>query len=218
MNERIDEIGNNQDSNREAITGQLESVQKNLDSVREMNERLDSNQKSLDDYVRSIMNSKIGGIQNSLRDYIKGVNGKLDIIQEAQNENRKAIDMQLGSIHNEVKDLKGRIKNHFKDLDDNMKQSLESVKHDLQEAFEVQKKQLALNQLKNEFSKHERIIEDSIRYSILYRKTNSTTSKAAFFKAGSQLESAIDAIIDGLLGGSIFSSDILEAIRIGKNV
>ncbi len=183
-----------------------------------MNEKLDSNQKSLDNYVKSIVNGKLDSIQKNLGDYMKSINGKLEIIQKNQDINKKAIDRQLNGVQDSVKDLKGRIQGHFKDLDDNMNRNLESVKHDLQEAFEVQKKQLAINQLKTEFSKYERIIEDSLRYSILYRKTNSTTSRTAFLKFGSQLESAIDAILDGLLGGGIFGSDILIAIRTGKNV
>jgi len=218
VNGRLDNVENSQESNMKAMTLQLQNVQKNLGSIQEMNKKLNSNQKSLDDYVRRIMNSKIDSIQKSLGDYMKGVNVKLSIIQKVQEENRKATDGQLERIQNGVKDLKERIQVHFKDLDDNMNGNLESVKHDLQEAFEVQKKQLAINQLKTEFSKYERIIEDSLRYSILYRKTNSTTSRTAFLKSGSQLESAVDAILDGLRGGGIFGSDILAAIRIGKQV
>jgi len=218
INGKLDNIENSLETNKRTMTAQLQVIQKNLGSIQEMNEKLDSNQKSLDNYVKSIVNGKLDSIQKNLGDYMKSINGKLEIIQKNQDINKKAIDRQLNGVQDSVKDLKGRIQGHFKDLDDNMNRNLESVKHDLQEAFEVQKKQLAINQLKTEFSKYERIIEDSLRYSILYRKTNSTTSRTAFLKFGSQLESAIDAILDGLLGGGIFGSDILIAIRTGKNV
>ncbi len=75
-----------------------------------------------------------------------------------------------------------------------------------------------MNQLKTQFFKYERIIEDCLTYSILFGKTNSSTSRKAFLNVGKELEGAIDAILDGLLGGGIFGSDILFPLRNAKNV
>lgn len=93
-----------------------------------------------------------------------------------------------------------------------MEKKLDSIENGLQDLQRL----VMEEHMKTKLFDYERVIRDSLAYSIALNKTSSSTSRSRFLEKGDQLEGAIGAILDGLLGIGAFGSDILTTIRKSK--
>lgn len=119
------------------------------------------------------------------------------------------MEKKINSIHNGLANLQDTVP-----ILREMEKKLNSIHNGLADL-----RGLVLEQhMKTKLYDYERIVRDSLRYSIILKETGSNSTRTKFLETGSRLEGTISAFLDGMLGIGTFGSDILTTIRNATNV
>lgn len=84
--------------------------------------------------------------------------------------------------------------------------------------FEELKNHSSLLHTKTQLYESDRDIRDSLDYSVAAASTKSNESVTQFLRKAERLESAINVLVDGMLGNGLNGSDILVNLRDAKDV